>query len=210
MSRPLAASPTTRAHRTVWRAAALAAIGLTLASVARAAQPGGVALMPVLGGLVVVIVAGKLGGAAFAGLRQSPVLGELLAGVLVGNLSLVGFHGFERLSTLPGLELLGQIGVLFLLFAVGLETNVVQMAAVGGSSLAVAVVGVAAPMVLGYFTSRAFFPQHLGPTHWFVGATLCATSVGITARVLGELKRVASIEGRIILGAAVIDDVLGL
>jgi len=185
---------------------------VTLAfGVARAApDSGGAALMPVLGGLVVVIVAGKLGGAAFAGLRQSPVLGELLAGVVVGNLGLIGFHGFDRLSTLPGLELLAQIGVLFLLFAVGLETNVVQMAAVGGSSLAVAVVGVAAPMVLGYFTSRAFFPHHLEPTHWFVGATLCATSVGITARVLGELRRVASIEGRIILGAAVIDDVLGL
>jgi Kef-type K+ transport system membrane component KefB len=65
-------------------------------------------------------------------------------------------------------------------------------------------------MVLGYFVSGFFFPQHDPLTHWFVGATLAATSVGITARVLSELKRTTSVEGRIILGAAVIDDVLGL
>jgi Kef-type K+ transport system membrane component KefB len=84
------------------------------------------------------------------------------------------------------------------------------MIAVGASSFLVAVLGVIAPMVLGFFCARAFFPAHDRITAWFVGATLCATSVGITARVLADLGRTSSTEGRIILGAAVIDDVLGL
>jgi len=74
----------------------------------------------------------------------------------------------------------------------------------------VAVLGVIAPMVLGFFVARAFFPAQDALADWFVGATLCATSVGITARVLGDLGRASSAEGRIVLGAAVIDDVLGL
>jgi Kef-type K+ transport system membrane component KefB len=100
--------------------------------------------------------------------------------------------------------------VLFLLFEVGLESDIRKMMAVGTSSLLVAVLGVVVPMVLGYFCSSWFFPTHNPLTHWFVGATLAATSVGITARVLADLKRTTSTEGRIILGAAVIDDVLGL
>ena len=103
-----------------------------------------------------------------------------------------------------------EIGVLFLLFQVGLETDVSKMMAVGSSSFLVAVLGVIAPMVLGFFVSQAFFPGLPALVHVFVGATLCATSVGITARVLRELGKVDSAEGRIILGAAVIDDVLGL
>jgi Kef-type K+ transport system membrane component KefB len=114
------------------------------------------------------------------------------------------------MHSLAGLDLLAQIGVLFLLFSVGLESDIQKMMAVGLSSFVVAVLGVVAPMVLGYFCSKWFFPTHNPLTHWFVGATLCATSVGITARVLADLKRTSSTEGRIILGAAVIDDVLGL
>jgi len=189
-----------------------AATVLTL--VARAAQastdPHGVDLLPILEGLVLILVGAKLGGALFARIGQSPVLGELLAGVLIGNLGLVGFHAFDGLRQDQGLEILAQIGVLFLLFEVGLHSNVQQMLAVGASSMIVAVLGVIAPMVLGYFCSAWFFPAHHVLTHWFVGATLCATSVGITARVLADLDRTTSTEGRIILGAAVIDDVLGL
>src|SRR5204863_9659619 len=127
-----------------------------------------------------------------------------------GNLGLLGFHGFDALRGLEGLDILAQIGVLFLLFQIGLQSDLRQMVAVGASSMLVAVLGVIAPMVLGYFCSRWFFPAHNVLTHWFVGATLCATSVGITARVLADLGKTASTEGRIILGAAVIDDVLGL
>jgi len=167
-------------------------------------------LLPVLASLVLVLVAARLGGAAFEAIGQPAVLGELLAGVVLGNLGLVGWHALDGLPHLESLELLAQLGVLFLLFEVGLDSDVRQMMAVGGSSLLVAVLGVIAPMVLGFFVSRAFFPAHAPLSHWFVGATLCATSVGITARVLGDLGRTQSGEGRIILGAAVIDDVLGL
>ncbi|HTO90623.1 MAG TPA: cation:proton antiporter [Candidatus Sulfotelmatobacter sp.] len=167
-------------------------------------------LLPVLLALVLVLLGARLGGAAFEAIGQPAVLGELLIGVVIGNLGLIGFHQFDRLAHQPSLELLAEIGVLFLLFQVGLESNVRDMLAVGASSFLVATFGVIVPMVLGFFVSREFFPASPGLAHWFIGAILCATSVGITARVLGDLGRTASREGRIILGAAVIDDVLGL
>ena len=117
-----------------------------------------------------------------------------------GNLGLLGFHALDDLKSLPGLELLAQIGVLFLLFRVGLESDVSRMLAVGPSSLAVAILGVIAPMVLGWFTARLFLPGQSELVYWFTGATLCATSVGITARVLSDLKRTASSEGRMPCG----------
>ena len=189
--------------------AALAA-GLLFAAPAFAAGTGDGELLPVLEALVLMLVLGKLGGALFAWLRQAPVLGELLAGIALGNVGLLGWHGLDAVRTLPGLDLLAQIGVLFLLFTIGVRSDVTRMAAVGRSALLVAVLGVVAPMVLGWFTAHWFLPDRPEIVCWFVGATLCATSVGITARVLGDLGRTDSAEGRIILGAAVIDDVLGL
>jgi Kef-type K+ transport system membrane component KefB len=195
----------------VRRAAVIAiAVAVLFPVPALAADPAHFDLLPTLGGLVVVMLAAMLGGALFLRFRQPAVLGELLAGVLLGNSHLLGVDWIERVRDLPSLEVLAQVGVLFLLFQVGLETSIGQMMAVGASATMVAVLGVIAPMVLGYFCSSAFFPGHHPLSHWFVGATLCATSVGITARVLSELKRASTAEGRIILGAAVIDDVLGL
>lgn len=170
----------------------------------------GVDLQPILAGLVLILVAAKAGGALFERLKLPAVLGELTAGIVLGNLGLFGWHALDPLAQSPTLELLAQIGVLFLLFEVGLHSDLPQMMAVGPSSALVAVLGVVAPMVLGYFCSAWFFPGHDPLIHWFVGATLSATSVGITARVLADLGRTASKEGRIILGAAVLDDVLGL
>jgi Kef-type K+ transport system membrane component KefB len=191
--------------------AASAALCVAFAGPARAADAGhGLDILPVLEALALILIGARLGGALFERFRQSPVLGELLAGIVIGNLGLVGYHGLDTLRDQPGIDLLAQIGVLFLLFRVGVETDIGKMIAVGGSSFLVAVLGVIAPMVLGFFCSRWFFPTHDPLTHWFVGATLCATSVGITARVLADLGRTSSTEGRIILGAAVIDDVLGL
>jgi len=164
----------------------------------------------VLLGLVLILTLGRLGGALFEKLRLPAVLGELLAGIALGNLGLLGFHGLDALRTDPTIAVLAQLGVLFLLFQVGLESDAGRMAQVGASAVVVAVLGVVAPMVLGFWATRAFFPDHAPLASWFVGATLCATSVGITARVLGDLGRTNSAEGRIILGAAVIDDVLGL
>ncbi|HEY3216612.1 MAG TPA: cation:proton antiporter [Candidatus Eisenbacteria bacterium] len=172
--------------------------------------PHGPDLLPILQGLVLILIGAKLGGDLFERIGQPAVLGELLAGVVLGNLGLFGYHGLDSLRSLPGIDVLAQIGVLFLLFGVGLETSVSKMLTVGLSSLLVAVFGVVAPMVLGFFVSAWFFPTHNPLTHWFVGATLCATSVGITARVLADLRRTTTREGSIILGAAVIDDVLGL
>ena len=180
------------------------------AGAAGAAGAGHTYVLPVLEALALILIGARLGGALFERFGQSPVLGELLAGIVIGNLGLAGYHGLDTLRDQPGIDLLAQIGVLFLLFRVGVETDIAKMIAVGGSSFLVAVLGVIAPMVLGFFCSRWFFPAHDALTHWFVGATLCATSVGITARVLADLGRTASTEGRIILGAAVIDDVLGL
>jgi Kef-type K+ transport system membrane component KefB len=187
------------------------AAGVLAPAVARAASdPHGVDMLPILAGLVLMLLGARLGGALFLRFGQSAVLGELLVGVVLGNLGLTGVHGLDALRALPGLDMLAQIGVLFLLFDVGLESNLRDMARVGASAMLVAVLGVIAPMVLGFGVSSWFFPAHDALTHWFVGATLCATSVGITARVLADLGRTASAEGRIILGAAVIDDVLGL
>ena len=106
--------------------------------------------------------------------------------------------------------ILAEIGVIFLLFEVGLESNIKEMLEVGISSFLVALVGVILPMLLGWGVSAWFLPQAGTLVHVFIGATLCATSVGITARVLKDLGKTNAKESRIILGAAVIDDVMGL
>lgn len=171
---------------------------------------GADALAAVLEALVVVLVSARLGGALFARFGQPAVLGELLAGIVLGNLAIPGLEMLHAESTRASLDLFAQIGVLFLLFTVGLESDAQRMLAVGPSALLVAVLGVAAPMALGWGVSAWLHPGAEPLMHVFVGATLTATSVGLTARVLGDLGRAASAEGRIILGAAVIDDVLGL
>jgi Kef-type K+ transport system membrane component KefB len=190
--------------------ATIAASVLVSGPVRAASEPGGPDMLPILAGLVLILIGARLGGSLFESFGQPAVLGELLAGIVLGNLGLIGIHALEPLRTDVGISILAQIGVLFLLFQVGLESDVQKMMAVGASSLLVALLGVVAPMLLGYFVSSWFFPAHNPLTHWFVGATLTATSVGITARVLADLGRTTSKEGRIILGAAVIDDVMGL
>ena len=160
--------------------------------------------------LVIVLVVAKLGGELAVRAGQPAVLGELLAGVALGNLSLLGITGLEPLWTSPSLDMLARLGVLVLLFEVGLESTVGQMMKVGGPSLLVATLGVLTPFGLGWATSAWLLPGHSVYVHAFVGATLCATSVGITARVFQDLGRLQTTEARIILGAAVIDDVMGL
>jgi Kef-type K+ transport system membrane component KefB len=160
--------------------------------------------------LVSLLAAARLGGALAEKLGQPAVLGELLAGVLVGALPLLGFNGLAFVRTDSTVEALANLGVILLLFEVGLSTRLADLLKVGVSALLVATVGVIVPMVLGYFVGRWLLPDH----HWFaalfIGATLTATSVGITARVLSDLGKVQTTEGQIILGAAVIDDVMGL
>jgi len=202
--------------RTVARAAVLivAAVLLCAAHPAVASEPapGGHAdpVAPVLLGLVVLLFAAKLGGDLCERIGQPAVLGELLFGVLLGNLDWLGYDQFVHLKHDPAIELLAELGVILLLFEVGLESSVRDMLSVGLSSLVVAVLGVVAPMVLGLLVSEWLHPGGSIYFHLFIGATLCATSVGITARVLQDLGSSQTAEARVILGAAVIDDVLGL
>lgn len=176
-------------------------------------QPGGVAhgLNPlVLIGVALVLLIAKLGGEAFERFGQPAVLGELIGGMLVGNLVLFGVTAIEPLKTDVVLGALAEIGVILLLFEVGLESNLGDMLEVGWSSLLVAVAGVVAPFFLGWGVAAYFIPGEAQLAHIFIGATLCATSVGITARVLKDMGKLNTRVARIVLGAAVIDDVLGL
>ena len=160
--------------------------------------------------LSLIIVAAKLGGEVLGRLGQPPVLGELLMGVLLGNLSLFGITALEPLRDSAMLRVVAEIGAILLLFEVGVESDLLQLLAVGWSSLMVATLGVIAPMILGYVVSSQLLPGSSWLTHLFVGGTLTATSVGITARVLKDLGKANTKEARIILGAAVADDVIGL
>ena len=167
-------------------------------------------VVPLLLHLSVVLAFAKLGGWLAVRLKQPAVLGELLTGVLLGNLTLVGITGLEGIRTDPILATLASLGVIVLLFEVGLESTVRQMMQVGASALVVAILGVVAPFALGWGAGAWLLPDKPSYVHAFLGAVLTATSVGITARVLHDLGAVKTREAKIILGAAVIDDVLGL
>lgn len=164
----------------------------------------------VLVGIAAMLVVAKLIGELFERLGQPGVLGELTAGIILGNLVLLGFTRFEPLKTNEVVAALAEIGVIILLFEVGLESDIKEMLEVGWSSLAVAILGVIAPFFLGIGVAAFFIPGEAVLAHVFIGATLCATSVGITARVFKDLNKLSTREARIVLGAAVIDDVLGL
>jgi Kef-type K+ transport system membrane component KefB len=143
--------------------------------------------------------------------RQPAVLGELVAGVVLGNLVLVGFGALEPLKSDAFVRSLAELGVVVLLFQIGLESNLQEMRRVGARAAAVALVGVAVPFVLGtVMFGPLLFPGQPQNAYLFFGATLTATSVGITARVFKDLRFLAAPEARIVLGAAVIDDVIGL
>ena len=186
---------------------------------------------PVLLALTAILAFAKLGGELFERIKQPAVLGELIVGVLLGNLVLLNsswdFFGPLRADNITEqwavvVDSFARIGVILLLFEVGLESSVAEMRKVGISSFMVALVGVIAPFFLGYLASSVFImkvpesilslsPQFdISNIHIFIGATLCATSVGITARVFKDLGKIQIKEAKIILGAAVLDDVMGL
>ncbi len=167
-------------------------------------------MAPVILALALILTVAKLGGHVASRLGQPAVLGELVAGVLVGNLHLAGIEWFRGIAADAGVDVLAQIGVLILLFQVGLQSTVRDMLKVGVPSLLVAVLGVVTPFALGWAVGAVMLPEHSAYAHAFLGATLTATSVGITARVLSDLGKSKTPEARVILGAAVADDVLGL
>jgi len=164
----------------------------------------------ILFGLIIILVSAKLGGEISERLHQPAVLGELLFGVILGNLVLLNIDIFEFIKHDEIFTVLAEIGVIILLFEVGLETNLGEMLSVGPTAFLVAVLGVIAPFILGWGTAAVFLSHESVFVHIFIGATLCATSVGITARVIKDIKKMQTKEAKIILGAAVIDDILGL
>jgi len=153
--------------------------------------------------LIAIIVVAKAFGEIAERLGQPAVLGELIGGVVVGvsGLGLVD----PRDATI---HLLAQLGVIFLLFLIGLETDLKRLMSVGGSSALVACVGVALPFIAGYFVGQMLGFRVMVSV--FLGASLTATSVGITARVLSDLGHLRDPESQVILGAAVVDDIIGL
>lgn len=156
-----------------------------------------------IGVLAVTLAAAKLCGALAQRMGQPAVLGELVAGVLLGG-SLLGLVDPQT----EALRLLGELGAVLLLFEIGLETDLKKLLQVGGTAASVAIVGVALPFALGYAACRVLGQPNLVAI--VAGAALTATSVGITARVLSDLGRLQETESQIILGAAVLDDVIGL
>jgi Kef-type K+ transport system membrane component KefB len=202
-----------------------------------AAESGSLVLAGVLLSLVVVYLASKIGGEICARIDLPPVLGELLAGVIVGVSVLHvlvfpeagedGSHSLimnllqatanlspDALTTVfqsqsEVISVLSELGVIILLFEIGLESDLKELLRVGMQATVVAVVGVVVPFALGTTGLILLFGIPAVPAV-FAGAALTATSIGITAKVLAEIQRLASREGQIIIGAAVLDDVLGI
>ncbi len=153
--------------------------------------------------LIAIFLAAKLVGELAERIGQPAVLGELAGGVVVG----VSGFGLVDPNDVT-IHLLAELGVIFLLFLIGLDTDLKKLISVGGSATAVALVGVALPFIGG-----VAFGQLLGfrlMVSVFLGASLTATSVGITARVLSDLGHLKDDESQVILGAAVVDDIIGL
>ncbi|HEY9445496.1 MAG TPA: cation:proton antiporter [Burkholderiales bacterium] len=160
--------------------------------------------------LAVLLIAAKFG-AMVERLRLPAVLGEILVGVLLGNLALIGITFLEPIGSDTVVGFLAQLGAVILLFQLGLESNVQSMRKVGARAFAVATIGVAAPFVLGtYIVGPLLMPGLSSSAYLFLGAALTATSVGITGRVFRDMGCLSRPEAQIVLGAAVIDDVLGL
>ncbi len=177
---------------------------------AAAAGHGTDAVATMLLALAFVVVAAKLAGELVERLGQPAVLGELVVGIALGNAVLLGGPDASGLVASETFTVLAELGAVLLLFQVGLESTPKEMMAVGGRATLVAVVGVVTPMLLGFGVGELLRPQESWMLHAFLGAMLAATSVGITARVLKDADALRTGFARIILGAAVIDDVLGL
>lgn len=153
--------------------------------------------------LLTILLAARFMAEIAVRLNFPSVIGELMAGVILGP-SLLGW-----LEPNEVLKLLAEIGIILLLFQVGLETDVRRLANTGKKSFIVAIGGFAVPFALGFSLGYWIFDLSL-LVSLFIGGTLTATSIGITIRVLSDLKRQHEKEGQIVLGAAVLDDIMGV
>ncbi|MGQ0814727.1 MAG: cation:proton antiporter [Gemmatimonadota bacterium] len=176
----------------------------------------GVSVETFLFTLAAITVAAKASGHLARRFGQPPVLGELLAGVILGASALNIIPAGGGLHEV--IALLAEIGVILLLFEIGLETDLKEMFSVGPAATIVASVGIVLPFALGFLLWYLWQPDLAQGTNGssvtmvaiFIGATLTATSVGITSRVLTDMGQMGTAEARIVLGAAIVDDVLGL
>src|SRR5689334_8084745 len=159
-------------------------------------------------GLSIILFAALIGGHFASRIGQPAVLGELVIGIIIGNMP--GLGGLHFIGTNNYLDILARIGMLLLMFEVGVDLSVRDLFAVGRSSLQVAVLGTMGSLALGTVTTRLLMPGAPLASQVFLGAAITATSVGITARVLKDMGASRGLEARIILGAAVVDDVLAL
>jgi len=153
--------------------------------------------------LLVILLTARVFAELATRLQAPSVIGELFAGVVLGP-SLLGW-----IEPVEAIKLMAEIGIILLLFEVGLETDVKRLVRTGLKSFVVAITGFVLPLVLGFALGYWVFGLSL-LVSLFIGGTLTATSIGITVRVLSDLKRQQALEGQIVLGAAVLDDILGV
>lgn len=161
--------------------------------------------------LILMITLADICGFLFERMGMAEILGEIYAGIMLGNLALLGIN-FNLSDLLRNSEFMvysSELALVLLLFIVGLESNVRDLLRVGRNALAVALSGVVLPVLMG-LGAGAVLGYGMGLQGWFVGAMLAATSVGITAKLLGDNGLVNTRSARVILAAAVIDDVLGI
>lgn len=153
--------------------------------------------------LLIILLTARVFAELATRMQAPSVIGELFAGVVLGP-SLLGW-----IEPVEAIRLMAEIGIILLLFEVGLETDVKRLVRTGVKSLLVATIGFALPLVLGFVLAYSVFGLSL-LVALFIGGTLTATSIGITVRVLSDVRRQQAPEGQIVLGAAVLDDVLGV
>ncbi len=153
--------------------------------------------------LLVILLTARVFAELVTRLQAPSVIGELFAGVVLGPSLL------DWIEPVEAIKLMAEIGIILLLFEVGLETDVKRLVRTGLKSFVVAIAGFVLPLVLGFALGYWVFNLSL-LVSLFIGGTLTATSIGITVRVLSDLKRQQASEGQIVLGAAVLDDVLGV
>lgn len=153
--------------------------------------------------LVLILITARIFGELATYFRMPCVIGELIAGIILGP-SILGLIEISN-----PILLLAQIGIILLLFEVGIETDVDHLTSVGDKALTIACIGVILPFILGFVVSYYLFNFAVLPS-LFIGSTLTATSIGITLRVIRELKKQSSKEAHIIIGAAILDDIIGI
>lgn len=177
-----------------------------LANAAEAKDP----MTAVVLGLAAVMIFSLLGKELMLRLRQNAILGFLFSGIVLGNLKLAGIDALHFLLSDSFINTSAQLGVIILMFEAGLESSVHKMKNVGMTAILVASLGITTSILLGYLASRLLFSGAPVYLHWFVGVMIASTSVGVSAAVFKEMGKLSTKTANLILGAAVIDDVLGL